>query len=88
MMKTYAIPSVQSEFKLREKAEQVVGEEKSLSHSVEAAVRNCVLLRKGEAEFVARGMKSLASARRSGEYVNASEVMRRLKAKLESAKRN
>ncbi|RQO64447.1 hypothetical protein DBV14_00450 [Variovorax sp. KBW07] len=39
-----------------------------------------------EPEFVARGLASLADARRSGEYVDAGEMVHRLKARLESAK--
>lgn len=38
-------------------------------------------------QFVALGMESLASARRSGEYVDGGEVIRRLTVKLESAKK-
>ncbi|MES2250876.1 MAG: hypothetical protein V4645_26630 [Pseudomonadota bacterium] len=35
--------------------------------------------------FLARGLASLAEARRSGGYVDANELMRRLTAKLELA---
>jgi len=37
---------------------------------------------------VARGMSSLINARTSGEYVDVSEVMRRLRVSLDSAKPN
>ncbi|SEF27057.1 YlcI/YnfO family protein [Variovorax sp. NFACC27] len=84
-MKTATIPSVRVEPEFRDEVERVLGEGETLSQFVEAAVRACVLQRKSQAEFVARGMKSLASARRSGEYVEAGEVMQRLRAKLESA---
>lgn len=86
-MKTATIPSVRVEPEFRDEVEQVLGEGESLSQFVEAAVRACVSQRKSQAEFVARGMKSLASARRSGEYFDAGEVMNRLKAKLELAKK-
>jgi hypothetical protein len=86
-MKTATIPSVRVEPKFRDEVEQVLGKGESLSQFVEAAVRACVLQRKSQAEFVTRGMKSLASARRSGDYVDAGEVVDRLKAKLESAKK-
>ncbi|SEL07951.1 hypothetical protein SAMN05518845_104356 [Variovorax sp. YR750] len=84
-MKTATIPSVRVEPEFRDEVERVLGEGETLSQFVEAAVRACVLQRKSQAEFVARGMKSLASARRSGEYVEAGEVMQRLRTKLESA---
>jgi len=86
-MKTATIPSVRVEPEFRDEVEQVLGEGESLSQFVEAAVRACVLQRKSQAEFVARGMASLADARRSGEYVDAGEVMHRLKSKLGSAKK-
>lgn len=84
-MKTATIPSVRVEPEFRDEVERVLGEGETLSQFVEAAVRACVLQRKSQAEFVARGMKSLASARRSGEYVEASEMVQRLRTKLESA---
>lgn len=86
-MKTATIPSVRVEPEFRDQVEQVLGKGESLSQFVETAVRACVLQRKNQAEFVTRGMKSLASARRSGDYVDAGEVVDRLKAKLESAKK-
>ncbi|MFS2167186.1 YlcI/YnfO family protein [Variovorax sp. Varisp62] len=86
-MKTATIPSVRVEPEFRDEVEQVLGEGESLSQFVEAAVRACVSQRKSQAEFIARGMKSLASARRSDEYFDAGEVMRRLKTKLDSAKK-
>ncbi|RSZ47178.1 MULTISPECIES: YlcI/YnfO family protein [unclassified Variovorax] len=84
-MKTATIPSVRVEPEFRDEVERVLGEGETLSQFVEAAVRACVLQRKSQAEFVTRGMKSLASARRSGEYVEAGEMMQRLRTKLESA---
>jgi Arc/MetJ-type ribon-helix-helix transcriptional regulator len=86
-MKTATIPSVRVEPEFRAEVEQVLGEGESMSQFVEAAVRACVSQRKSQAEFVARGMKSLASARRSGEYVDAGEVMQGLRSKLTTAKR-
>ncbi|WP_295978328.1 YlcI/YnfO family protein [uncultured Variovorax sp.] len=84
-MKTATIPSVRVEPEFRDEVERVLGEGETLSQFVEAAVRACVLQRKSQAEFVARGMKSLTSARRSGEYVEASEMVQRLRSKLELA---
>ncbi len=84
-MKTATIPSVRVEPEFRDEVERVLGEGETLSQFVEAAVRACVLQRKSQAEFVARGMKSLASARRSSEYVEASEMVQRLRSKLELA---
>lgn len=57
-----------------------------MSQFVEQAVRDTVLRRKAQAEFVERGMKSLAAAKVSGEYFDASTVMQRLRSKLDAAK--
>ena len=86
-MKTATIPSLRVEPEFRAEVEQVLGKGESLSQFVETAIRACVFQRKSQAEFVARGMTSLADARRSSEYFDAGEVMRRLKTKLDSAKK-
>jgi hypothetical protein len=85
-MKTATIPSVRVDPEFRDEVERVLGKDESLSQFVEAAVRASVRQRKNQAEFVARGMSSLANARKSGEYFEAGEVMRRLRVKLDSAK--
>jgi len=85
-MKTATIPSVRVEPEFRDEVEKVLGKDESLSQFVEAAVRASVRQRKEQAEFMARGLRSLANARKSGEYFDAGEVMRRLRAKLGSAK--
>ncbi|CAN7749997.1 MULTISPECIES: prevent-host-death protein [unclassified Variovorax] len=73
---------------IRDEVDRVPGTEEPLSKFVEAAVRVSVCGRKDQAAFVARGMSSLINARTSGEYVDASEVMRRLRVSLDSAKPN
>lgn len=85
-MKTATIPSVRVDPEFRDEVEQVLGKDESLSQFVEAAVRASVRQRKDQAEFMARGLSSLANARKSGEYFDAGEVMRRLRMKLGSAK--
>jgi hypothetical protein len=85
-MKTSTIPSVRVEPEFRDEVEQLLAEGETLSQFVEAAVRASVRQRREQAEFVARGMRSLALARKSGEYFDAGEVMQRLRGKLEAAK--
>jgi hypothetical protein len=53
---------------------------------VEAAVRSAVRQRQNQAEFVARGLRSLSRARQTGGYVEADEVLRKLDGKLRAAK--
>jgi hypothetical protein len=86
-MKTATIPSLRVEPEFRNEVEQVLGEGESLSQFVESAIRARVQQRKDQAEFVVRGLASLASARRSGAYVDAGEVVDRLKTKLEVARK-
>lgn len=86
-MKTATIPSLRVEPEFRTEVEQVLGEGESLSQFVESAIRARVQQRKDQAEFVVRGLASLASARRRGAYVDAGEVVDRLKTKLEVARK-
>jgi hypothetical protein len=85
-MKTATIPSVRVDSEFRNEVERVLGKDESLSQFVEAAVRASVRQRKDQAEFMTRGLQSLANARKSGEYFDAGEVMRRLRMKLSAAK--
>lgn len=84
-MKTATIPSLRVAPEFREEVEQVLGQNESLSQFVEAAIRASVHRRKSQAEFLARGARSLAAAKESGESFDAGEVMQRLKRKLASA---
>ena len=86
-MKTATIPPVRIEPALREQLEQVLGEGESLSAFVEAAVRASVHERQTQAEFVRRGMASLAKAREQGGYVTAERAIERLADRLSAARR-
>jgi Arc/MetJ-type ribon-helix-helix transcriptional regulator len=85
-MKTATIPSVRVEAELRAEVESLLGEGESVSEFVEASVRAAVLRRRNQAEFLARGLRSLDDARRSGEYVDADVVVRKLQRKLDAAR--
>jgi hypothetical protein len=85
-MKTSTIPAVRVEPQLREQIEQVLGEDESLSQFVENAVRHSVRQRIEQAEFVARGLRSLQKAKRTVDYVEADEVLAGLRKKLAAAK--
>lgn len=85
-MKTATIPSVRVEPEFRNEVELVLGQNESLSQFVEAAIRASVHQRKSQAEFLSRGIRSLADARDNGVYFDAGEAMQRLKAKLAAAK--
>jgi predicted transcriptional regulator len=85
-MKTSTIPSVRVEPELREQVERVLAEGESLSQFVEASVRDSVMRRLAQAEFVKRGMTSLDAARRDGNYVSAESVLRKLEDRLVKAR--
>jgi predicted transcriptional regulator len=85
-MKSSTIPSVRVEPELRDQLERVLQEGESLSAFVEASVRDTVQRRLAQAEFVARGLVSIESAKRSGRYVSATAVLTKLQARLEKAR--
>jgi Arc/MetJ-type ribon-helix-helix transcriptional regulator len=85
-MKSATIPSVRVEPELRAEVESLLGEGETLSEFVEASVRATVLRRRHQAEFMARGLRSLEAARRRGDYVEAESVLEGLQRKLDAAR--
>jgi hypothetical protein len=85
-MKTATIPAVRVEPELRAEVESLLGEGETVSQFVEASVRATVLRRRNQAEFVARGLRSLDEARRTGDFVDADDVVEMLQLKLVAAR--
>ena len=85
-MKTATLPSVRVEPEFRAEVELVLAEGESLSEFVEASVRATVERRRFQAEFIARGLRSRDEARRTGEYVEADDVVAGLQLKLDAAR--
>lgn len=85
-MKTATIPSVRVDPAFRDEVEQVLGKDESLSEFVESAVRASVRQRQDQSEFLARGRRSLADAKKTGVYFGADIVLERLEAKLAVAR--
>lgn len=85
-MKTASIPSVPVAPALLAEVESVLAEGESLAEFVEAAVRASVERRRVQAEFVARGLRSRHEARRTGDYVDAADVVAGLEGKLDDAR--
>ncbi len=85
-MKSATIPSLRVDPQLRADAESVLNEGETLSAFVENSLRKQIHYRKTQAEFIARGLASLAEAERTGVYYTTEEVLGRLKAKLDAAK--
>ena len=86
-MKSATFPSLRVDPGLREAAESVLHEGESLSSFVEQSVREQIEKRRLQDEFVARGLASRDSARRSGAYVSSSSVLKRLESRLGKAKK-
>ena len=84
-MKSATIPSVRVEPDLRAEVEALLGDGETLSEFVESSVREMVRKRRNQAEFLARGLRSLETAKRTGDYVDANVVIGRLDRKLASA---
>lgn len=85
-MKTATLPAVRIEPELREQLEQLLQEGESLSTFVETSVRDSLRRRQDQAEFVARGMASIDTAKRTGRHVSAAQVVAKLQARLDKAR--
>lgn len=85
-MKDTTIPAVRVEAALRKQLEAALQEGESLSAFVESSVREMVRRRLDQTEFVARGMASLDTAKRSGRTVSAATVVGKLQRRLDKAR--
>ena len=85
-MKTATLPSIRVAPEFRATVESVLNETETLSEFVENAVRETVLRRRNQAEFLARGIQSLEAARQTNDYVDADTLVEQLRSRLASAK--
>ncbi|MDR6815453.1 putative transcriptional regulator [Neorhizobium sp. 2083] len=83
-MKTATIPSLRVDPELRAAAESVLKKGETLSAFVENSLRAQINFRQTQAEFIARGLASLAEAERTGVYYSSEEVLGELKGMLEA----
>lgn len=86
-MKTAAIPAVRVSPELRQAAEEVLQTGETLSGFVEDAVRRNVEFRYAQKAFLERGLASGEAARKSGKYVAAAAVIRKLARRLDKARK-
>lgn len=86
-MKTATVPSLRVDPELQQAVEKVLQKGENLSSFVVQSIRENVERRQLQSEFVARGLRSRNSARRSGKYVDADTVVGRLEEMLKQAKR-
>ena len=86
-MKSATLPSIRVEPELREQLEGVLAFGETLSEFVENSVRDSIRRRYTQTEFVARGMASLAEAKRADAYVEPDAVVAKLEVMLAKAKK-
>jgi len=87
-MKTATIPPISVEPEFRAQVECVLEQGESLSEFVESAVRQSVLKRQHQAEFVRRGIESINETKLTGAGVSAETVVAKLEAKLALARQD
>ncbi len=85
-MKTATLPSIRVEPEFRATVESLLRDAETLTEFVENAVRETVLRRRNQAEFLARGIQSLEAAKRNDDYVDADVVLGKLHQRLAAAK--
>ena len=86
-MKTATIPPIRVAPKFRAEVEGVLEPGETLSEFVENAVRQTVLKRKNQAEFLRRGIPAIEETKRAGPGIAADVVVAKLEAKLAAARR-
>jgi len=86
-MKTATIPPIRVAPAFRGEIESVLEQGESLSEFVENAVRQSVLKRQNQSEFVRRGMAAIQETQRLGNGIPADTVLAQIDAKLAAARK-
>lgn len=86
-MKTTTLPPLRVTTELRASAEAVLEDGETLSSFVLDAVTRSIEQRRQQQAFIARGLASRAKARKAGRYVTGEVVVRKLRTRLEKARR-
>jgi hypothetical protein len=86
-MKTATIPPIRVAPAFRGEIESVLEQGESLSQFVENAVRQIVLKRQNQTEFVRRGMAAIEETQLLGNGIAADDVLAQLDAKLAAARK-
>ncbi len=84
-MKTKTLPPLRVTPALRRDAKSVLAEGETLSAFVLESVSRNIEARRAQQAFIERGLASAESARKTGRYVAADAVLRKLSRRLESA---
>jgi hypothetical protein len=85
-MKTKTLPALRVTPKLRREAEAVLAEGETLSAFIFDSVARNVQSRRAQQAFIARGLASGERARKTGRYIPAGVVLRKLSRRLAGAR--
>ena len=85
-MKTTTLPPLRVTPDVRRDAQAVLAEGETMSAFVLASVQQQIAARRAREQFIERGLASGAEARRTGKYVSADAVLRKLRRRLDAAK--
>jgi hypothetical protein len=85
-MKSATIPPIRVAPEFRIEVEGVLEQGESLSEFVENAIRQTVLIRKNQAEFLRRGILAIEETKRTGNGIPAEAVVAKLETKLAAAR--
>ena len=86
-MKTATLPSIRVEPEFRHAVESMLHNAETLTEFVENAVRETVLKRKTQTEFLRRGIAAIEATKEGGRGISADVVIAGLAAKLAAARR-
>lgn len=84
-MKTTTIPPLRVSPELRREAEAVLQDGETLSGFMLESLQGSIIRRRDQQQFIERGLKSAARARRTGQYVSADDVVKQLSGRLKKA---
>lgn len=85
-MKNATLPSLRVDDELRSAAESVLRDGETISSFVLDAVRLNISRREAQREFIARGLAARDDAKRTGQYVSAADMLKRLDQTIANAR--
>lgn len=85
-MKTTTIPPLRVTPELRREAEAVLQDGETLSGFMLESLQGSIARRRDQQQFIERGLKSAAKARRTGQYVSADDVVKQLSVRLKKVR--
>ena len=87
-MKTSSFPSLRVEPELREAAESVLRDGETLTSLIETSVRETILRRRAQEEFISRGLLAREEAEQTGIYHSAKSVHAELQHRLDARRKS